>query len=236
MQYLGGKSRIAKQIASYLRSVRQPGQLYVEPFVGGASVLALMENPRQASDVCEDLILLYQALQTGWMPPESVTEEEYRALRDAPPSALRGFVGFACSFAGKWFGGYARARTHYRNYALNAVNGFRKLVPQLEGVNFFHCDYTAFSATRALIYCDPPYAGTTGYGATAPFIWEDFWEHMRYLSQRNVVVVSEYQAPADFECMLEIPTKLDMNRKAGQALEYRTERLFRWKGSREQGA
>lgn len=228
MQYLGGKSRIAKKIAAYLRSVRKPGQLYIEPFVGGASVLVLMENPRQASDLCEDLILLYQALQGGWMPPETVTEEEYCEMKNAPPSALRGFVGFACSFAGKWFGGYARAKTHYRNYALNAVNGFRKLKPRLEGVQLYHCDYRAFTASNALIYCDPPYAATTGYDATTKFNWVDFWEHARYLSQNNTVIISEYAAPEDFVCVLEIPTKLDMNRGAGKPLVYRTERLFQW--------
>ena len=38
MQYLGGKSKIRKQIASFLESVRKPEQIYFEPFCGGCHV------------------------------------------------------------------------------------------------------------------------------------------------------------------------------------------------------
>ena len=32
MQYLGGKSKIRKQIAAFLESLRKPNQVYFEPF------------------------------------------------------------------------------------------------------------------------------------------------------------------------------------------------------------
>ena len=35
MQYLGGKSKIRKQIATFLKSLRKRNQVYFEPFVGG---------------------------------------------------------------------------------------------------------------------------------------------------------------------------------------------------------
>jgi hypothetical protein len=43
------------------------------------------------------------------------------------------------------------------------------------------------------------------------------------LSGRCQVFVSEYTAPEDFECVLEIDVELDMNR------EKRVERLFKYK-------
>jgi len=35
MRYLGGKSKIRKQIATFLESVRKDNQTYYEPFCGG---------------------------------------------------------------------------------------------------------------------------------------------------------------------------------------------------------
>lgn len=52
---------------------------------------------------------MWQALQQGWQPPEIITKDEYyyvKEHKDENP-ALTGFVGFGCSFGGKWFGGLA---------------------------------------------------------------------------------------------------------------------------------
>jgi site-specific DNA-adenine methylase len=58
MQYLGGKSRLAKKIVAILENLRTPGQVYLEPFIGGGSVFSLMSDPKIGSDLHEDLILL----------------------------------------------------------------------------------------------------------------------------------------------------------------------------------
>ena len=78
MRYLGGKSKIRKQVAAYLESVRKEGQTYLEPFVGGAWVLQEMSGRRIASDANEALITMYKALQEGWIPPDFVGEEQWR--------------------------------------------------------------------------------------------------------------------------------------------------------------
>lgn len=224
MRYFGGKSRTCARIASYLNSIRRPGQLYVEPFVGAGWVLQLMDNPREASDICEDLILLYRAIQNGWEPPSELSENEYQRLKTSDPSALRAFAGFGCSFAGKWFGGYARSGQ--RNYASNCHNSLvEKARPALEGVEFYCRSYSDVNPVGTLIYCDPPYQGTTGYSAAGRFDWDLFWDTVRRWSEKNVVVVSEYSAPDDFDVVLEIPTKLDIRSSVGK--EQRIERLFR---------
>lgn len=55
-------------------------------------------SKRYFSDLNLDLILMWQALQNGWKPPTELSEEEYKALRDAPPSPLRGFAQTQCTF------------------------------------------------------------------------------------------------------------------------------------------
>jgi len=106
MQYLGGKSKIRKQIASYLESIRG-GLDYFEPFVGGAWVLQEMSGKRIASDGNDALITMYKALQGGWVPPDYVSEAEYQAVRVAnnPTDPMTIFCGIGCSFAGKLWGG-----------------------------------------------------------------------------------------------------------------------------------
>jgi len=54
------------------------------------------------------------------------------------------------------------------------------------------------------VYCDPPYAGTDGYGLKADrFDSAAFWEWAR--SCRHPLYVSEYNAPEDFVCVAEFP-------------------------------
>lgn len=111
MRYLGGKSKIRKQIAAFLESLRKPNQVYFEPFVGGGWVLQEISGDRIASDGNKALIAMYQALQDGWIPPDFVSNDEYNQVKldYDKNSPMLAFCGFGCSFAGKWFGGYARS-------------------------------------------------------------------------------------------------------------------------------
>lgn len=224
MRYLGGKSKIRKQVSVFLESVRKPGQTYFEPFVDGAWVLQEMSGKRIASDGCYPLIAMYKALQNGWIPPETLLEEEYQALKkDADPyNFMRAFAGFGCSFGGKWFDGYARSGE--RNYCENAKNSLLKQLPKISDVQFIDGLFHDHKPEGMLVYCDPPYQDTTGYGAFSGFDHELFWETMRKWSVNNTVVVSEYNAPEDFHCVLEIPTKTDL--RVGDKGERRIEKLF----------
>ena len=100
MQYMGGKSRIAKKIREHLQS--HGATRYVEPFVGGGAVLTTVARDFQfilAPTLTRDLIGMYQAIQDGsFTPPETVTEEEYRALKDRPVT-VEGVRGVRCRSA-----------------------------------------------------------------------------------------------------------------------------------------
>lgn len=228
MQYLGGKSKTRKQISAFLESVRGDRD-YLEPFVGGAWILQEMAGNRIASDANEALITMYKVLQNGWLPPEEVSEAlyaEYKAKQD-PSDPLTAFIGIGCSFGGKWFGGYARQKGY--NFAAGGRRALQKQMPFIKDVHFMSCDYIDHTPNNNLIYCDPPYANTTTYTACEKFDSNVFWKCMRRWSKNNIVVISEYSAPEDFRCVLEIPTKTiirDAENKPLQSIE----KLFMYKG------
>lgn len=228
MHYLGGKSKIRKPISEFLISKRSPGQIYWEPFVGGASILQELSDVRYASDVNLPLITMYRCLQRGWIPPTVVSEDMYYSVKakNDPYDPLTAFCGFGCSFAGKWWGGYARYKDD--NYALFAHNSLLKQLPKIQTVNFFCTDYKQEHPSGMLIYCDPPYINTTKYSGTDSFDHELFWDRMRLWSQDNTVIISERIAPEDFMCVKEIPMKQNMHVDGKNPVKI--EKLFMYKG------
>lgn len=53
----------------------------------------------------------------------------------------------------------------------------------------------------AVVYCDPPYASTTGYGSG--FNHPAFYAWCRAVGKRHPLFVSEYWMPSDFRCVAE---------------------------------
>ena len=229
MQYFGGKQRISKQIVEVLNEYRKGNQPLVEPFVGGCNIISKMNGERYCYDINEYLIEMYKAVQNGWTPPAIITEEEYDYIRNNKDKdkPLTGFVGIGCSYSGKWFGGYARNKTG-RNYCLNAHNSILKQLNEIRDIKFDCKDYKELEFDGCLIYCDPPYKDTTKYPIIGEFNTEEFWNVMRNWSKNNTVIISEYEAPYDFECIKEIHTKTDIRNGDGKR-ENRVERLFRYK-------
>lgn len=228
MRYFGGKARIGKELAEFINQLHPDLGLYVEPFGGGCSVAEhIKAKKRVVADRHPDLILMWQALQGGWLPPTSVSEDEYKLAKDAESSALRGFIGFGCSNSGKWFGGYARDSTG-RNYAQNAHNGVLKKIGNMQDVEFRNLDYRDVPAESAVVYCDPPYSGTTGF-SVGKFNTVAFWEWVRLMSKTNTVYISEYSAPDDFETVWEKSVKTDMKDSHKEKIP-RVEKLFKIRG------
>jgi DNA adenine methylase len=228
MQYFGGKAKIAKYIVPYLESVRKENQIYLEPFVGGANVVSQMSGKRFASDYNEYLIEMYKGVQNGYELPNEISEEEYKYIKENKNEnkALTGFVGFGCSFAGKWFGGYARNKQNH-NYCLASKNSLIKKMNNMGDVKFAYKNYLDLKPNSCLIYCDPPYKNTTKYTGTPDFNTELFWDIMRNWSKNNDVYISEYEAPTDFECVLEVDTKTNIRDKNNNVIN-RTEKLFKY--------
>ena len=230
MKYMGSKNRIAKYILPIILKYRDYEQWYVEPFVGGCNIIDKVTCNRLAGDTNEYLVAMWQAIQDGWTPPDFVTEQEYRNVRnnkDMFRQSLVGFVGFGCSYSGKWFGGYARGNNSKgapRNYAAESYRNIVRQANSLKGVVFVHCAYDKLPLPpKSLIYCDPPYANTTKY--KNKFNHADFWEWCRDKAKEgHTVFVSEYTAPDDFTCVWskEIISSLTQNTGAKRGIE----RLF----------
>lgn len=206
MRYLGGKAKCGKDIARIIRSKKHQGQIIREPFCGACWVSQyLYPGPIICSDICKPLILLHQAIQQNWEPPDFVDEQEYSELyqqwKNGECNPLIGFVGFACSWGGKWFAGYARGKN--RNFCLESKISLLKKHKQLKHVIFEHRNYKNLNPHYEVIYCDPPYAGTTEY-SNKEFDTITFWKIMRLWSENNIVIISEYEAPNDFKIIWQV--------------------------------
>jgi DNA adenine methylase len=208
MRYLGGKSRIAKQLAAVIDQYREPGQWVWDPFCGGLSMAAALsaKGPVLASDANPALIALYQAVRDGWQPPTEVSREQYAAARQLPDSdPLKAFCGFGCSFGGVWFAGQAAPRYNTarvpRLYSMesSSANILRRDVPKVP--EFAMIDFLAVEPhdSGMVLYLDPPYRGTTGYAATGPFDHARFDARARQWAEFGPVFVSEYDFPGGIE-------------------------------------
>lgn len=206
MRYQGGKSRIAKPIAQIIMQVAG-GDCFVSLFCGSCAVESKVQgfSRKLLNDRHEYLIAMLQGVQQGYNLPEHITLEQYRYIRenkDADP-VLAGFVGFGCSFGGKWFGGYARNKTG-TNYAEQSKRSLLKDMATLQDAQFVCGDYRRLCIPpNSVIYADPPYNNTTGYTGDK-FDTTEFWIAMRLLADLgHTVFVSEQEAPPDIQCIWE---------------------------------
>lgn len=232
MQYLGGKARLGGRIVRAILDDLgvQRLTLAVDLCSGAGGVthrLADVADKVVAVEAHPGLVALHKAVQGGWAPPEHVSEEEYQALRVADyADPLATFVGFGCSFSGKWWGGYARSngKRWGTSYAQGACRALLKDVRA--NVEHVHADALVVDIEGAVVYADPPYEKTTGYKIpqAAPGAW---WRRLADLaSPTRACYLSEYAEapPAGVEARLvwSAATKEGL-RKAGA----RTERLWR---------
>ena len=176
---------------------------------------------------------MWKELQKGWIPPDIITKEDYYYIKENKDEKpyLTGFVGFGCSFGGKWFGGLASNKKG-DNYCARAERSLMKDISGLINAEFSCLDYKDVIIPKgSIVYADPPYAKTTGYDKiVGEFNHEEFWEYMRKISKDNKVFISEQEAPDDFECIWkkEQTRTLDYNKNNQPK---KTEKLFIWKGS-----
>ena len=231
MRYMGGKSRISKQIAEVLNSAIDKDTPFVSLFCGSCTIESKVQaDVKILNDKHPYLIAMWQALQNGWMPPDVVTKEEYyrvKANMDENP-ALTGFIGFGCSFGGKWWGGYAKDKRG-DDYCGQAKRGLLKDLVGIQSATFTCLDYHDVEIPDgAVVYCDPPYVNTTGY-TVGQFDTNEFWDYMRQLSKRYDVYISEESAPDDFECIWS-KEKIRTLEKSDNVGRVKVEKLFKYNG------
>jgi DNA adenine methylase len=239
MRYFGSKRRIFKYIKPFLfQHIGASNGSYYEPFVGGANSMLQFnwyDIERYGWDINPYLIAMWNELKQGWQPPEFVTEEEYKHIKNNKERYdpwLVGYVGFSYTFGGCWFsnGGYSRAENkedtlrRRKGNAKTAMLEAHKLKDVIFECRDFFRDFERIPL-KSIVYCDPPYQDVAkGYLVNGQLAQN--YDVYRQLSKQSFVYVSEYTMPLDFEVIMSRDI-VTMN----QGKQYaRIEKLFTLKG------
>lgn len=222
MRYFGGKQRISKPLAAFLNSQLKPGQAFYDMFCGSCNVISKIDpdRVRVANDLHKELIAMWRHVQQGGELPDEISEEEYKQIKEDGADWLRSFVGFGCSFAGKYWGGYARDnRGGTRDYCRNAKNSTLKKMETMQDVLFVTCDYQQMNIAHrnAMVYCDIPYKDSVGYSVGA-FNHEAFYTWAKKQKWKgHTILVSEYKhnVPEGWKVVWEYESKKDIRDKDG---------------------
>ena len=242
MKYVGSKNRLAKELVPIIQLyITDDIKGYLEPFVGGANMIDKIEcNNKFGCDIHEELIELLKYVQdTNNILPKTITEEEYNKVRlnkDKYEKWYVGFVGFCATFGAKYFGGYARGfkedKITPRDIPAESIRNIEKQRKNLQNIKFKCCSYDEINKNIKdfVIYCDPPYKGTLKY--TTDFDYDKFYKWCKEMSKNNIVLISEYWMPEEFECIWEKKTtvRIDSNKKSKDKKMERTEKLFIYRG------
>jgi len=218
--YHGGKQRIGKELSRIIleksleisksRDLELRG--YCEPFCGMLGVYQWIPQEMKsdtfsllAGDSNRSLILMWKKAQTGWKPPTTpISKEEFLRLKtNGKSSAEKGFIGHFYGYMGKYF-------QPFRHQTCNidrVVEKISKMGISLKNVDFSSGTYDQYSKLKNhIIYCDPPYEKQAHYydengEHLEKFDYTSFWNWCRKMGERNIVFVSEYQAPNDFKAV-----------------------------------
>lgn len=233
MKYMGSKNRLAKELVPIIQSyITSDIKGYLEPFVGGANMIDKIKcDKKYGSDNHKYLIAFLDALSKGYEPPINISEEEYKHIKSHQEDYIDeflGYVGFQLSYGAKWFDTFRRDKIGKRKYDEEAYRNVMKQAPLLKGIIFKNCSFQDINNIKGfVIYCDPPYKGTTKY-KTEEFSYEEYYDWCREMAKNNIVLCSEYWMPDDFECIWSKETKanFDCNRKSDDDKNNRVEKLF----------
>lgn len=84
-------------------------------------------------------------------------------------------------------------------------------VKNIKGIQFKNSSYDELEIpNNSIVYCDPPYDGTTQYKDS--FDSSKFWQWCREKAkQGHQIFISEYNAPDDFECLWQQEVKSSLS-------------------------
>ena len=239
MRYMGSKNRLSKDLVPIIQTyITKDVKGYIEPFVGGANIIDKINCKNKIGyDIHKELIALLNYVKNNPEEiPEVIYEDEYenvKSNKEKYEDWYVGLVGFCASFGAKYFGGYARDSKDDTNgkWSRGAIKNIKKQSSNLKNIEFQCKDFREINDLNGyVIYCDPPYRNTTKY-KTKTFPYEEFYEWCREMSRDNIVLISEYWMPDDFECIWEKESKVnfDSNRNPNDDKNKRIEKLFKLK-------
>ena len=139
MKYMGGKSKIAKDILPIILDGRRKEQWYIEPFCGGLGTFDKVTGNRLACDNNKYLIAMWQGLQQNKERPIYITKELYSDARTEFNNKTNikfsdfeiGWIGWMASFNGRFFDGGYSGTVGKRDY-INAMLSNPKCITRAE--------------------------------------------------------------------------------------------------------
>ena len=239
MMYLGSKSKLSKELAPIIQSyINDNCKGYIEPFVGGANIIDKIKCDNKIGyDINPYLIALLNHVKlTTDDIPEEITKEHYYDVKNNQSNYDEwyvGLIGFCGSFSSKFWGGYATHGNNpkYKKTPFNqSRNNIIKQSVNLKDIKFECKDYKELdNLSGYVIYCDSPYKNTTGYNSA--FNHVHYYKWLRKISLENIVLISEYGMPDDFECIWskKVKVNIDSNKKENDNKNNRIEKLFMYK-------
>lgn len=209
--YTGSKRAHADEMLSIMMAKRC-GRPWVECFVGGGNVICRVpheEGPRLGADKNPYMVALLDGLgNRGWLPPSVMTETEYEKIKKYPDQHSSELVAFAATgltFGCKWFDAYVKEEGRI----IAAREACLRDAPGLRGAKFIVSEYDKLTIPPdSIVYCDPPYAGTTEYKgsktkiAVGESLAKNAWDRVKFwrwadaqVEAGHKVFVSEYAGP-----------------------------------------
>ena len=227
MKFFGSKSRIAKDIVPIIQRYINDNDIhyYLEPFAGGCNCIDKIKCDRKfAYDIDKYLIYLLIHVKEGYKLYDDVDRELYNRAREAWKNNNKdrefenwqiGCIEYLASYAARDFtGGFAKPgwehtkkgdkfRNYYQEAKANLISqsqtkGFQDIMFGISDYRDLHMEK---QDVKYVIYCDPSYKSTKRHGNSLNFDYDEFWDIMRLWSQKHIVLISELEAPDDFECI-----------------------------------
>lgn len=213
MKCAGSKEKIASEIVTILNSYILLNNIdtYIEPFVGGANIIDKVQcSNKIAYDNNRYIIALFQYLQNHNEMPLEVTREQYldcKAHFNKDDKYYPDWYLALCSIMGAgskmYDGGYINVNNP-EEYFDSTKEELTEQMKSLMETEFRVSDYSELNPKEALIYCDAPYCGSKGLKhKSKKFDYNHYWNTIRHWSKNNIVIISEVQAPDDFDIIWE---------------------------------
>ena len=204
MAYVGGKGKCPKEFIQILQNEidKNPSATYLEPFCGYLHVTKKLDfGPERKviiSDYKEDLVHLLTGIGLGWGYKKFITSDDHLKSKNAFPSFERGLIRFSSSYCGNFQSGYVNYSFDIHNGILRSfseenTNHYERISPVIQRSDVYHCSFADWKPKGCIIYCDPPYRGTTDYDTE--FDYRQFDSVVSEWAKTNIVFISEYTSP-----------------------------------------
>lgn len=233
MKYMGSKRRIWKYISPIILGDREENQFYVEPFCGGCNSIYQVDGNRIASDINPYLIGMWKGLQGDEIYPIEISKEAFDKAKKAYKKkdyinysvSEIGWIGYMASYNGIFYHSYSGIGSDGKDYVRASIDNIMKQLPLMNGVVFNCCSYDKLEIPEnSIIYCDPPYKETSGYGIK--FDHEKFYDWcFKKKDEGHKIYISEYSMPPEFKCIWSKDVSNSLDRFSGKR-EKRKECLF----------